>query len=182
MSQLNQHQLNQHQSHPVKQRWGPGRRPRWEGCQSWPGGDSQCGDSQTLEHHQRGERDGWGPGPDVEGAEGTPELRFQLGPAPLSLESLPRVTSKPEVTHVVPLSWLAFPGLNPTDILLLWGAPAARDVGWAQPGRLHLRLCPCAVIPARAETPGLQQPEKVRIPLCSPPCSAHPPWFALPST
>lgn len=55
MSQLNRHQLNQHKSHPVNQRWGSGKHPRCEGCQSWPEVDPysptpfQFGESQTTE-------------------------------------------------------------------------------------------------------------------------------------
>lgn len=39
MSQLNRHQLNQHKSHPVNQRWGSGKHPRCEGRRGWPEAD-----------------------------------------------------------------------------------------------------------------------------------------------
>lgn len=64
MHQLNRHQLNQHKSHPVNQRWGSGKHPRCEGCQSWPEVDPhsptpfQFGESQTMEAPSE-RRKGW---------------------------------------------------------------------------------------------------------------------------
>lgn len=164
MSQLNRHQLNQHKSYPVNQRWGSGKHPRREGCQSWPEVDPysptpfQFGESQTTEAPS-GRRKQWvgtqtrkGDGKRERGSSlmgrgglpcGARDARAQvLAGTGISLHWRSSTESPCTAMLIVPvpLPSQSFPGLSPTDTHL--ALDGLQQVSGAVQGGLTLtRLC-----------------------------------------